>query len=351
ELKNWKKNNYAIKFLFNGFLSLGITAFYWLPFIFEKKYIVIDGHNIINNFSNRFLPVKQLLFSRWGHGGADISIPNDVFPATLGLSILVILFYSLIKLIKFLKKENSIKKYKDVIFWLVVFFLSVFLMLPISKKVWNFSKVLPYLQYPWRLLWVSTFSGIMILNSWKKINKFILYIILVIVLHHSIFYTNPVGYISNSNHDWLEYFGTSTSDNELKAKWFDEHKNIGITEKIVLNPPSSNQKIDISSWNGSEMVYEIETDSSTNVLQKTMYFPGWEAVVDGEKVDINYMNEEFPGRINFSLEKGKHNIKVNFTNNTPARKTGLYLTLVSIITYIVVILFSLFKTIKNNKNQ
>jgi len=328
ELFSLKKNNKAISFLLSAILALFLTAWFWLPFLLERQFIDIAGHSITQNFSKRYLPIKQLFFSKWGYGGADFSKEIDPFPATNGLAILFIIVFSIKKLFVSRKKLN---KYKKLIFWLIIFFTSIFLMLPISESFWHFSKVLPFLQYPWRLFSVTTFSGIMILNHFK-INRFFLVILITISLHHLFFYTKPLSYISNSNNDWLEYFGTSTSANELKPIWFDEHENIGITEKVYLEKEAN---LEIISWSGSRMIYKINTNEDLRVLQKTMYFPGWEVLVNGEKAEIDYENEKYSGRIVFDIKTGDNLIESRFTNNTLPRKIGIYLTVIGILGFII----------------
>lgn len=316
ELKNWKKNKSAIFFLISAIISLSITAFSWSPFLLERQYVVADDHHIVKNFTNRFLPIKHLIFSKWGYGGADFNNPSDPFPATLGFSILIILFLSL---------KEKLKKNKELYFWLIVFFVSIFLMLPISKGVWNFSKVLPFLQYPWRIFGISVFAGVMLFNYLKIEKKIILFILMIISFHHAIFYAKPLSYIQNTNHDWLEYHGTSTSDNEFRTKWFDEFKNIGVTEKVLIEGESTRGGINELFWTGSKMIYEIESTRSAEVVQKTMYFPGWEVSINNQKIDIDYQNEKYPGRIIFSVNEGKNLVEAKFTNNTFSRKLGIYL--------------------------
>jgi uncharacterized membrane protein len=338
-----KKNKRAISFLLSAVIALFLTAWFWLPFLFERQFIDIAGHSITQNFSKRYLPIKQLFFSKWGYGGADFSKEVDYFPATNGLAVLLVLILSLKKIFINRKKLN---KYKKLFFMLIVFFISIFLMLPISESFWHFSKVLPFLQYPWRFFGITTFSGIMILNH-LKVNRFFLIILIAISLHHLVFYTKPLSYISNSNNDWLEYFGTSTSDNELKPIWFDEHENIGITEKVYLEKEAN---LEIVSWSGSNMIYRIEAKEDLRVLQKTMYFPGWEVLVNGEMTEIDYENEKYSGRVVFDIEAGNNLIESRFTNNTSSRKIGIYLTIIGMLGFIISIFSKLIPSKWNCKH-
>ncbi|MDH5533763.1 MAG: 6-pyruvoyl-tetrahydropterin synthase-related protein, partial [Candidatus Pacebacteria bacterium] len=322
---------FPFSFYLSGITSLLITSFSWLPMLLEKKYTVISTHDITNNFVNRFPSFSSLIFSKWGYGGADITKANDVLPTTFGFSIILIILISLWLILK----KRKMGELKFEIYWFSVFLISLFLMMPSSTSIWKVSKVLPYIQYPWRLLWVSVLSSIMLLNSQllnkflsNKIKLFMYFLIFLIAIFNLVNYAKPLSYISNTDHDWKQHPSTSTSDNELKPIWFDEGFNIALDKNLYLR--NNNQQIIEATpsslvWTGSKMSYQIDSIEEAEILQKTAYFPGWEVKVNGEVVPINYQDENYKGRVIFPIKKGKNNIEVKFTNNTVARESSLYL--------------------------
>jgi hypothetical protein len=90
--------------------------------------------------------------------------------------------------------------------------------------------------------------------------------------------------------------------------------------------PASYVNLEIKNWHGSQMLYVVNTDKLVEVIQKTLYFPGWELKVDGQKKQINYQDAEFPGHITYKLNPGKHLIELIFTQHTQARVVGNWLT-------------------------
>jgi len=351
ELKKKLKEKYIQKFIFLSIISILICQFFYLPFLLEKQYTVISGHHINENYVNRFSNFKKLLSLKWGYGGLDIDQKEDMFPTNLGLSSLLIITTSL-----YVLKTNYKKNFKLLIFWLSIYFAAILLMLPITKYIWKFSQILPYLQYPWRLLWVTVFASCMIFIHLSKSNllskktiQYLSILLLLVSLHHIIFFAKPIGYIQNSDHAWHEYPGTSTSENEHRPKKFDTLKNSKLLEKLTAKPidklyfnedETINEvgEFNILSWTGSAMTYQINTDKDALIIQKTAYFPGWQAWVDDKKVDIKYEDSEFTGRILIPVKAGQHTITVKFTNQTFAKQTGIILSLLGFLLWLLLLL-------------
>lgn len=64
-------------------LGVGLSAFFWIPAIFEKKYIIYDS--VLGNFwQNQFPSLMQILHSPWGYG---LSHPEAPEPGDLSYQI------------------------------------------------------------------------------------------------------------------------------------------------------------------------------------------------------------------------------------------------------------------------
>jgi hypothetical protein len=342
----FKKFSYS--FYLSSIISVLISSFAWLPMILEKKFTVSATHSINQNFISRFPNLITLFYSKWGYGGADSSVINDVMPTTFGFSIILIILVSIFLILKTQDKE----KIKKEIFWTTTFLISLFLMTPMSKNIWHISKVLPYTQYPWRLLWVSIFSAIVLINSSlfiKKTNKktktFIFSFIFLGAIFNISQFAKPLSYISNTDHQWKQHPSSSTSDNELKPIWFNENDNLTLDKKIYLRTDDEITEYYPTNliWTGSKMTYEIIAEQNSDVLQKTLYFPGWEVKVNGVETPIKYQDKQFKGRVIFPISKGKNNIEVKITNNTFAKKLSIYLTVSGIILWGILIITPLKK--------
>ena len=344
------------------FFPIGIPIFFgalmtmWtiLPSMLEKQFINYNNQGIVENYWMQY-PNLRTLFLQF--------VPNSAKEPTshlvsIGLTSFIIVLSSLILLIKGHVKSSNIRVMTGLI---GIYVCSVYLMTPFSLWVWEIASPLKYIQFPWRLLWVSVFSSVLLcIYVFTELRKFqLLYKTFCCVLLASIalsvfLYARPRGFFSNSDYEWFEYFKTASSYDEQTPIWSLGYTRHHISDKIVirktgdtlfLEKSSIPRKIgafEIKEWNGTTMTYVVLVNQPADIIQKTVYFPGWEALVDGKPTDIQYNDKEFPGRIIIPIPAGEHTISVSFTNNTPARKAGDTLTVmgaVGLAAYLTVLSF------------
>ncbi len=72
----------------------------------------------------------------------------------------------------------------------------------------------------------------------------------------------------------------------------------------------------------------IKADGEVHVKVNTIYFPGWQAKVDGQKTLINYQNSF--GLITFKLPKGEHKVIIDY-GKTPVHLFSEIISLVALI--------------------
>ncbi len=136
-------------------LGLCLSAFFWLPAAFEMRFTDVAGQvGATSDFRDHFVCLPQLWNSEWGFGGSTFGC-TDGMSFRLGKVHILLSFFSL-TLLWFVKQAPGIKR----IGWLglVVTTGSIFLMLPVSSFLWEFSPYGAYLQYPWRFLATAVFG-------------------------------------------------------------------------------------------------------------------------------------------------------------------------------------------------
>jgi hypothetical protein len=320
-----------------------LVQFFWTPFLAEKNFVKAGNGFSTSDYFVRFPKAVDLVWSNWSWGGFENSDVGSHFTHRIG-----IIFFLIIATIFIKNKKNKLTTME--IFLTLVFITSCFLLTKYSKLVWDIIWPIQSVQFPWRILWVPVFTACLIfLESnwsqkvtvkWRIVGGIV---IMATIIHHLIFYAKPAGYIQNSNHTWLQYPYTTTSNGEFDPIWFDAHKNLKLTEIVVgrakgqnlyhkdkmtgLIPIEYKQK----AWTGSEMVYEITATQSAEIIQKTAYFPGWKVIVDNTETPIIFDDPEFPGRITFAVDSGKHAIKVKYTAYTWDRFLGYALSSLGMI--------------------
>lgn len=143
-LKNKKQNLTAF------FLSLIMTAYFWLPALLEMKYIWAREVATLTDFKDHFLCLGQLWQSPWGFGGSTKGCLTDGMSFMLGK--FQIIFAGLgFLLFLFRKEKRNIKLIGWFLLFLTIF--SLFMTLYQSQPIWKFFKeFLSIIQFPWRLI-------------------------------------------------------------------------------------------------------------------------------------------------------------------------------------------------------
>ncbi len=320
-------------------ISLLTTAWYWIPALWEKQFVILDRVGTITNYLTQFPQHWSFFFQRINH----LDRLNTLSMTSIGYSSWIIFLISGCLLLA--KKKIAHKKI--VAYLCGVMALTTVLMMPFTRPIWLISGLGSYVQYPWRLLSVLTLTSTLLfihLAQDKMFRKsYWLTAILIITSGLSIItYNQPRGFQNWSDYELFEYFKTTTTFNEFQPIWAAEYTRHFPTEKISFRVPGKKlydnevsqsaeyAQLEISSWNGSQMEYVVETDQAVDVIQKTAYFPGWELKVNQKKQRIKYQDLEFPGHITYYLEPGQHHVQLRFTQDTPARKIGAALTLIGV---------------------
>src|SRR6185369_1693070 len=100
--------------------------------------------------------------------------------------------------------------------------------------------------------------------------------------------------------------GSTTWADEQATQWFLPKPTAIPAQKIEIAEPKST--FTVTSWKTGEHLYTVHAPKKTQVLENTMYYPGWRVFVDGNEVVVNYKDSKFPGRLVYEVEKGDHQI-------------------------------------------
>ncbi|MCG2692077.1 hypothetical protein L6272_04610, partial [Microgenomates group bacterium] len=137
----------SLKFLLlSSILIIGLTAWFIVPAILEMKFTHFNEF-VINQYSSQFVSLKRLLYSKWGTdapGWGNNPVSQQVGVAQwLAITLALLLFR------------------RRVLPFLLSFVISIFLMLSVSKPVWDLPTPLQSISTPWRFLSLAVFSAAM----------------------------------------------------------------------------------------------------------------------------------------------------------------------------------------------
>ncbi len=311
-------------------LGLLLSAFFWLPLVLEKQYIIYDQSGYATNqYLAGFLSMFQLI-------GFD-KINHD-FP-TFGLGLLIATLGSVVYL--FTRKAFIYRK--EFIYFLAIFVVSLLFTISVSKFIWDHIPQIRYLQSPWRFLSISIVCAIFICGlALSQIKKFWIQIIIVgLVLMYAIIlqnsYLRPYTYNDIPEYKAEGVCSTTTWENEYLPKWVKQciPKELANKTYPIFQTTSTISETSVKK-NGREI--DLQTIGKGRISVVKYYFPNWHLFIDGKKSTI-YPSTKY-GLITFDVPEGNHQVQLVILS-TPAQKIGNGLSLIGLGLIGIILVLSL----------
>lgn len=302
---------FASKTLLMVFLGLLISIYFWLPAVVDSNLMKYDT---VFNFVDHFPTFLQLITPFWGYG-ASVPGPYDGMSFFLGLINIGMLVLGLILLILYWGKIS--KEQKIIIVWAVITIISaIFLMNYRSIFIWNKLPLLPYFQFPWRFLILTTFAiPIFVIVLEKLPFKFLPIVVIVTILLTAGNFFRPQDFLGRQDTYYLnryipipvassEYLKTQEEYLRLpKATEQRPNKNFPL-----LFPENAIKKV--NKFNDLKVAFEYESDKEGIINLNKYYFPGWQAKIDGKSVKV--IAGEPYGQVSILMPAGFHKAEVYF---------------------------------------
>jgi hypothetical protein len=292
-------------FLGSFLLGIGLSAFFWLPALFDLRYTVFH----------------QTVISDWQQYFAGLSL--------IGWGTLAIAFSAILLL--FLQKNRiKIQLWLLLSFFLAVVVGSLFLSTAASSFLW---KILPvqFVQFPFRFLSLTVLATAY-LSAWVVEKKVLAGIVLSILV-----FLSCLPYLQSESYQLHDsgYFdtneATTTVKNEYMPVWVRQLPTTHASDLVA----STHMIVTGASKSSHHFAFTLMAPKQTPVMINQLYFPGWEVFVDGRKTDVHPSNPQ--GLLSFSLSKGQHQIIGRF-GETPFR---FFADILSLLSVILVVVFSL----------
>lgn len=281
---------------FSLLLGFGLSSFFWLPALVEGKYTLRDIVTA-GEFANRFVSVRDLMYSSWSYGGAQ-EIAKHLGVAQL-LGVLAALWTLL--------RTKGTRKERALGWGLVFVLLGVsFLMTRPSLFIWENVSLLQKFQFPWRLLSVSVFAAAALAAWWGKRG--------LVLCAFAVALTVPMwraqSYVIRPESFYTGRYEGTTDTGESSPIWsvrFMEHTYASPVEviegeaKIILGPRTN-----------TKHAYTIAAATDSRIRENTLYFPGWEVRVDGSPVAVEFQDPDNRGLMTYRVSPGTHQVEVVF---------------------------------------
>ncbi len=327
----------------SGLVSLGLSAFFTFPAIFENNLTWLKSQLIgYYDYTAHFVTINQLLISRfWGYG-PSVWLENDGMPFPAGhihwILSLVIMMVGIYVLITN-KKKRFDQLTLIIVFLFTMGWLAAFVTHVRSTPIYQLLPFLALVQFPWRFLTLVTFAfsflaGAIVLFFRKFFPKrYVLYstiLILGVVLFNWSYFLPQGGKM-----------GSLTDGEKLSGEAWQLQLTAGIYDYLPLTAkmaPRAPQKVLAEVMDGYSTISDMEQgtdwaqftiDGSQSTVRINIFeFPNWVIKLDGKEIKQFMPKEEEWGRIWIQIPEGEHKITANFTN-TPIRTISNFISVFS----------------------
>jgi len=325
-------------------LGLGMSAFFWLPALFEMGLTDVSGQiSATAHYADHFVCVGQLWTSLWGFGG---SVPGCIDGMSFMLGKLHIILAILGIVVWFVRRpKDTIGLFAAGALCIAI---GVFFATPYSQVFWAVIPGFSYLQYPWRFLalaslGISVVSGFVPGLAPKGIGRGIVAVAMaILVAGMSIKWFVPQYSYSR---------GSSEFESAADIRWRVSKISDEYLPKDIIRPKDASQTVfGTIEADNSLLVRELKNtaisahysviSTQPGLLKiNRAYFPGWHYYV-GDKEVTPVITHGLPG---IELGTGKSEVKMEFTD-TPVRSAGNVLSLLSVIFWGVLVYGKHYKT-------
>ncbi len=328
---NWHNYKKTIWVFITG---IGLAAFFIFPAYLEKNLVQSDSLTRAElDFRSQFVKVGQLFFDRsWNYKGATPQ-SKETISYQIGWP------YWWIVIIVFLTLVVSKKKNKTLpAGLLLIFIISTFMTHNKSSAIWEFFKILKYVQFPWRFLSLIIFSTSLMgayFSSLFKQQKLIVIssILLILTVFFNWHYFRPSSFDTNI-----------TDETKLTGENFQIQQKGSLLDYLPTTalepkePANYNEPPGIIIKSNSFKLYSV----GENTIEIPVFdFPNWTIYVDGDEFPHNHNN--ILGKIQINVPVGSHEITGKF-KNTPVREISNVFSLLSLIGMFFLIIYG-----KNSK--
>ncbi|OGH30686.1 MAG: hypothetical protein A3B41_00085 [Candidatus Levybacteria bacterium RIFCSPLOWO2_01_FULL_37_26] len=303
-------------------ISLGLSAFFWIPAFLELQYTIFS----------------QTQISEWGSYFADINL--------IGFSTIFVLSLTAVFMVSSIIK---VKKHRLTLLLLIVGLVSVFFSSSLSTTLWNILPV-SFIQFPFRFLSLSIVSvsfliACVIYVSPSKLKIPIAVLSLIILVLSAKPFLTPSEFFDKGEGFYSTNMDTTTVKNEYMPKWVEQKPIERFKEKVEIVGGAGT--VSNVYYNSKMISFNVSSSDNTKVRINTIYYTGWKALAyapschpersegsldcEGRELTIDYQNEK--GLMELEVPKGNNKVKLNFSE-TPLR---LFADLVSLFSFIALI--------------
>jgi hypothetical protein len=337
-----------------------LGSIFMLPLLLERRFIAeLSWLHDTYYYGKHFVYPSQFFSPLWGFG---YSVEGTADGMSFQLGLLQVLGAAVGTLAAFSRPargERRLPYRLDAIFLVIVSLVTIFLMTPAAKPIWDILPLVKLMQFPWRLLALTTVTLALLAGagaSWLKdsaednspipeetmraesirpISPYVYVAALAIILA-SFAYTRPelvpIRPQDESPLNIIE-FEAEHPDMRGMTAWSERlpvEADSPLSAQYLAGEPLARAAIIagqgtiLEQRSASASAFaRVRADGPVRLRFYTHYFPGWRATVDGQPVEIQ---PDAPnGLIGLDLPAGAHQVQLRF-GATPVRSASAVLS-------------------------
>lgn len=279
---------------------------------------------------------------------------NDQFSLQLGI---LQLCFGIVALFTIRRRDRVSAQ---IIYFAVVTVGAVLAMLSISTPLWELAApIVAFTQFPWRVLFVSSFSLAFLAGASLRIlrpaegeqlgegsNQFRVALLLSLLLAFGMFpYAHPQ--YTETQFTWNTLMDFQVNNRELLGDtvWVqkrpedsplvDQYRAGNITSKAIVL--EGDAFIDLRERRPLGDTVQVQANTPTRIMFYTRYFPGWTVTVDGIGVPVQPSGEQ--GLLAVDVPAGTHTVTTRWGTTLP-RIVGAVISFISLVSAGLVLWFS-----------
>lgn len=277
-----------------------------------------------------FPSLQQLTIVTWGYAGSTPNNEHELLSFHIGYAHLITLCVACITLFYIFIHTKQKKGVLIPAFAVTCTIIVLFLMLRVSTPVWKMLHLPLLFDFPWRLLLFTAFN-ISLIAVWivgvlpKPIRIGMVLFLITLALRSNLNFIHINAVWPWGIEHYLNDMGTGDAYGEYASRTRVTQNESRVTQRVdvIQGQATVAYEKNISHY----LVANIHAVSASRVRLNIMHFPGWDYVLDGEKIELNKQcalsaydgpippqkeTLDYSGLLECPLEPGEHRLIAKF---------------------------------------
>jgi hypothetical protein len=350
--RNVRKLTYVVAGLI---LGAGLSAIFLFSFLFGRDYLKPLGARAANQ-SYR----AGFLFENLSEAFKQVPLPSnsnfDLFLLAgdwMAVGFLVLLVVCTLSLWKSeFRQNNTIRG-----LWIITIF-SLLMGTRLTTPVWRFVPQIRNIQFPIRWFTIVSLGASLLIaiaislairnlrSPYLQVSALAIVILLNVSISWLIISRAPL-----QREIFQRRISSYTDVREYHPLWWDQqrHSELDTAPAVVVNGKASVTPVDAE---GISQSYTINAEEDSLLKFRTLYFPGWQAQIDGQAVTVS-PNEE--GHMQVAVAQGEHLLTLRL-KDTRVQTVGRIISGVSLLVFLAIFFAARRKStepqnIENSQNE